>query len=280
MVTVSDRHTRIIGRARRNVGRVLRVITRTLSPQKARIRRALPYKILVGTHHRAGTMWIGGIFRKIARDLALEFFSGSQPDLPRNFDIFFQNHSVIDFSRLSFEYRGVHVIRDPRDVIVSGCFYHQKASERWLHVPREKFGGLTYQQKINALPSLDDQLMFEMEYHGDPVRDMVAWSYTNPNFIEVRYEDLRADTSLTLFRRIFTFLGFPAEVIPRLLQIAYDNSLFSGKVRNSVHVRSGDVGQWRRYFKPAHRARFLELFGDALITLGYEQNHDWVTADG
>jgi len=259
---------------------MLRIITRTLSPTKAQTRRALRYKILVGTHHRAGTMWIGGIFRRIARDLALEFFSGSQQDLPQNFDIFFQNHSAFDFSRLPVEYRGVHVIRDPRDVIVSGCFYHQKASEAWLHVEREEFGGLTYQQKMNSLPSVDDQLMFEMEHHGDPIRDMVAWSYSNLNFLEVRYEDLRADTSLTLFRRIFTFLGFPAEVIPRLLRIAHDNSLFSGRVRNSVHVRSGDVGQWRRYFKPAHRVRFLELFGDALIQLGYEQNDDWVTVGG
>lgn len=272
------RPTRILSRARQNAGRALRVITRTLSPQKAQIRRALPYKILVGTHHRAGTMWIGGIFRKIARHLVLEFFSGPQRDLPRNFDIFFQNHSVFDLEALPFDYRGVHVIRDPRDVIVSGCFYHQNANEAWLHVRRKEFGGLTYQEKIVSLPSVDEQLLFEMEYHGDPIWDMVAWSYSNPNFLEVRYEDLRADNSMMLFRRIFTFLGFPAEVIPCLLQIAYDNSLFSGKVRNSVHVRSGDAGQWRKYFKRTHRARFVELFGDALIRLGYERNNDWVVA--
>jgi hypothetical protein len=45
------------------------------------------------------------------------------------------------------------VIRDPRDVIVSGANYHCKADEPWLHIPEKRFGGLTYHQKINSLTS-------------------------------------------------------------------------------------------------------------------------------
>ena len=64
--------------------------------------------------------------------------------------------------------------------------------------------------------------------------------------------------------------------IKTTLVYAYNNSLFSGNLTPSLHRRSGKAGQWERYFTPAHKTRFLELFGDALITLDYEENHDWV----
>jgi len=86
------------------------------------------------------------------------------------------------------------------------------------------------------------------------------------------------DVDLLLFHRIFTFLGIPGEVIPRALQTAYDNSLFSGKVF-SQHIRSGKNQQWRDYFKPIHQERFHDLFGDALIKLGYEEDDNWTCGE-
>jgi len=34
--------------------------------------------------------------------------------------------------------------------------------------------------------------------------------------------------------------------------------------------------QWQEYLRSYYSARFLELFGYALIGLGYEENDDWV----
>lgn len=262
-----------VRKARTRLRRAIRRVRLTLRPNTNGV--GLRHKILVGTHHKTGTVWMGQIFRKICWEFGLEYFSGRQEDLPPGFDVFFQDHSGFDLTRIQGEYRGLHVIRDPRDVIVSGCFYHQRAAEKWLHVRREEFGGFSYQERLNSFPSLDEQLIFEMQ-HSRTIRDMLAWSYSNPNIFEARYEDLILDRNLMQFHRIFDFLGFPGEMIPQALKIAYESSLFSGKVRTSSHVRSGDGGQWRKYFKPEHKAKFCELFGDALTRLGYEADDAWV----
>jgi hypothetical protein len=107
------------------------------------------------------------------------------------------------------------------------------------------------------------------------IDDMLNWNYANPSFYEAKYESLIEDVDLTLFHGMFTFLRFPGSVVPSLLAIAYENSLFSGQREESVHIRSGQSSQWKAYFKPSHKDRFLQLFGDALIRLGYEKDHRW-----
>jgi len=235
----------------------------------------LPAKILIGTHHKTGTVWLKSVFLSICRYYSLKFYEGKQDKLPKNFDVFLQDHSKFDLSKLK-PFRGVHIIRDPRDVIISGCFYHQKSKEYWLHQPRKNFQGLTYQQKINSYESLDDKILFEMENIGrQNISDILSWSYECPSFYEIKYEDLINDADLMIFHQMFSFLGFPGSSIPTLLTAAYEKSLFSGQYRKSVHIRSGKTSQWKKHFKSVHKDRFVDLFGDALIKLGYEKNNDW-----
>lgn len=237
-----------------------------------------PFKILVGMHHKTGSSWMHGIFSKLCGSFQWVFYDGEQASLPGRYEVFFNNHSRFILQEIREPCRGLHMIRDPRDRIVSGCFYHQKSSEEWLHVKQPEFGGLTYQEKINSYGSLDDQLLFEMEHAGRRgIQEMLLWDYSRPEFYEIKYEELIFDHDLRRFHDVFAFLGIPGEILPDSLRIAYDNSLFSGKHRKSPHIRSGQPGQWVTYFNRRHRERFLELFGDALLTLGYESDHQWVT---
>ena len=116
----------------------------------------LPNKILIGTHHKTGTVWFSSIFQYICHYHSLNFYAGKQDGLPLQFDVFFQDHSVFDLDSIGVPFRGIHIIRDPRDVIISGSFHHQKSKEKWLHRPRENLQGLTYQQKINSYRNIDD----------------------------------------------------------------------------------------------------------------------------
>jgi hypothetical protein len=127
------------------------------------------------------------------------------------------------------------------------------------------------------LNSLDDKLLLEMEIIAPTaIGDMVSWNYQNPSFFELKYEQLIKDTNLELFRELFTFLGFKNNLIPELLKIAYNHSIFSPHFSNTSHIRSGAAQQWKQCFKPIHKQRFIELFGDALIVLGYEPDDRWV----
>lgn len=238
----------------------------------------LPQRILVGTHHKTGSVWLHSIFETICNTHSLVYYLGKQEHLPEYFDVFFQSHSWFDLDALDFPFRGVHMIRDPRDVIISGCFYHQVSQEEWLHQPRNDLQGLTYQQKINSYDNLDDQILFEMEHVGaETLNEMLNWDYNQDTFYELRYEDLIGDTELVLFHKVFVHLGFPGQVIPSLLAIAYNKSIFSGEQGLSSHVRSGKIAQWKSYFRPVHKERFLALFGNALIRLGYEEDDHWAS---
>ena len=109
----------------------------------------LPHRVLVGTHRKTGTEWMTAAFFKIREHYGI--------------DLDFQYHSQFDPEAFTQPFRGVHLIRDPRDVVISGCFFNLRSDEKWLQRPREDFQGLTYQQKINSFDSFDDQLIFEME---------------------------------------------------------------------------------------------------------------------
>ena len=234
-------------------------------------------KILVGTHHKTGCAWIGNIFQKIAKELKLDFQKNSIAKNNQNWNIFFDGHSHFDFRYLeTLNYKGFHIIRDPRDIIISGSFYHCKSDEKWLHIKRKEFGGLTYQEKINSYSNFDDKMLFEMDNCAfQTIEDIKSWNYYNSNFIEVKYENLILDNKLYLFHKIYDFLRFDGSTIPKCLQISYDNSLFSGNIKKGIHVRSGKSQQWEQYFKAIHKKRFVELYGNILINLGYESNIQW-----
>lgn len=238
-------------------------------------------KVLIGTHHKTGTVWMISIFSKIAERYGLSFIKPSASSgeiMPEeDFDIFLQDHSRFDLKKAE-GYRGFHIVRDPRDIIVSGCFYHLKSTEDWLHRKKDSFGGLTYQEKISSFSTLSDQILFEMEnaaFRG--IKDISSWDYQNPNFMEIKYENLIKDKDLKIFKEIFDFLGFSNSETKSLLKIAHDNSLFSNKLTKTKHIRSGKAQQWKTIFTKQHRTRFVELFGDVLVQLGYEEdNEQWL----
>lgn len=198
-------------------------------------------KILVGTHHKTGTVWFLSIFREIANRLGLNFVAHTHedPEPHGRWDIFQNHHSVFDFAKLG-EYRGLHVIRDPRDQIVSATHYHVTSSEAWLHEPREEFGGLAYQEKLNSFTSFDDKILFAMEgsaYHN--IMSMRDFNYYEKRFFTAQFEDLIQDYNLERFEQIFHFLGFRGITTGWCLVAAYRNSLSLELLGRNTFVRRG-----------------------------------------
>jgi Sulfotransferase domain len=240
----------------------------------------------VCTHHKTGTVWMAGTFRSICRQAGIRFVHvaldavvpGDEVEGPV---VFFLPHSR--FERCPWlperaDCRFLHVIRDPRDVVISAMHYHRVAQEGWLKRPDARFDGNSYQDMLNALPDDGARYRFELDNAvGRTIRMMLKWPYYgDPRSYECRYEDLIADTDMSLFAKVVDHLGFEPGEIDLCKQAFWDNSLF-GKVKpGSTHVRSGAARQWPDVLDRALGELFVQRLRNAPMRLGYEPDDSWV----
>jgi hypothetical protein len=243
------------------------------------------YNLVVATHHKTGTVWMDGVFKALAGDLGaryINFRSESKelkgllgsPFVLFCYDSDFGDHaSVLDREDVKI----LHLIRDPRDVVISAMHYHKASRETWLHEPIPGYDNLTYQRALRGLPTRFAQYVFEMDNSSaSTLRDMAKWRYGRANTFEARYEDLRQDDELVYWRRIMTYLGLDSAQQLMGARRFWQNSLFGGLPRlGNKHVRSGAVAQWRREFTPALAQAFLHRFPGLLQALGYETSDRW-----
>jgi hypothetical protein len=141
--------------------------------------------------------------------------------------------------------------------------------DKWLHEPQERFGGLSYQQKLTSLPDEEARFIFEMDHKGgETLKNMQRVVAPTPNILLARFEELVGDPYIFEYHRIFAWGRLPPEHLGRALDIAYRNSIFSGKV-TSKHVRSGRPAQWQQHFTPRLHDAFRQRFGDIAERFGY-----------
>lgn len=242
--------------------------------------------VVVATHHKTGTVWMSSVFQAIAKGLDasfIDFWSHydrldrllAPPFVLFNHDSMFLRHShVLDRD----DVRILHLIRDPRDVLISAMHYHKTSNEAWLREAAPGGGDLGYQRKLNSLATPFEQYLFELENStNDIIEDMMDWQYGRANCLETRYEELRLDRSMARWSQILAFLGFDEAEQGIGKDCFWKHSLFGEPSRaNSRHVRSGDVAQWKREFTPKLAQAFVERFPDALQVLGYEPDNRWI----
>jgi len=243
---------------------------------------------IVATYHKTGTAWMAATFRQICEEanipmVSLEERQSFAPqDCVRPL-VVRSTHSKFHKFRWLFDdaqNRIFHLIRDPRDVVISGMHYHRSSDEPWLHVSHPEWGGSTYQEKLNTLDCERSRLLFEMNHSAKATIDsMLAWDYRRPNSFECKYEDLIGDFDSALFTQVARHLGFSEDELPICRDAFWKNSIFGQKsslVGKRLHVRSGGGQQWKGVFDRALARAFVARFGDGLIRLGYERDQAWI----
>ena len=253
-------------------------------------------------HHKCGTTYINRVFSKIGREAGFSYFRYHpfldplaifrhtirqrlwfQLRIPalrlfRRAQVWHvpNTHYEMIVARIRGPYRGFHVIRDPRDMIVSGYFSH-----RYSHPLNNPWGRAylqAHRQWLNAVPPATG-LAREIDI-GYGVAAMKDWNYGNPHILEVRFEDLIRSPA-HCYGKIFDHLQVrvpPAALDGVTRQLTFEKlsgGRPAGREDIRSHFRKGLPGDWRNHFNDTHKALFKARWGDVLIRLGYERDNDW-----
>jgi hypothetical protein len=208
-------------------------------------------------------------------------------------------HSLVGFYFASRPFRAVRLIRDPRDIWVSGYLYHRHCLEGWCtntnfdpsppiayprvdysfqHYPEEWkqrylawLGGKSYQQNLMER-DLAGGLEFELAgYTGCTLDAMRSWWLTTPELLDVRLEAVTRDFDGTL-RRIFAHLGLDEGECERTVELAarYDLARMSdAEISQRRHIHSRKLSKWRDVLSPSQVVRFEAHYRDLICKLGY-----------
>lgn len=171
-------------------------------------------------------------------------------------------------------------IRDPRDLIVSGYFYHKKGTESWAKIRNPTPEDLSV---VNGnAPSLleedesvceflqrvpiEEGLRAEMEFRKTHFEILRSWMREPPDLV-MKYEDIIGNEKQA-FRELGVFYGFNTVERSLLEMIAGKKS---AKRYRTPHIRNPVPGQWREVFTPALTSLFRREYGSLLEECGYPE---------
>ena len=263
-------------------------------------RRAIP-QMFVFCHHKVGTV----LFLKVMDKLAKRFGLVARPAvgmvgaIDRSADVVVFPHSQLDLDLADYDYRGVHLVRDPRDVWVSGYLYHARCAEPWcvntdfnpaapIGFPRVPYSqqhrseawkrdylaglnGRSYQQNLRALDR-DAGMRFELErYTAWTLEAMSAWRPHPDRILELPFESFARDFDGTM-KSTLSWLGFPAPLLPEALAIAATEDIArmdDRTVAGNPHIHSRKLSKWAEFLTAAEQRDFETRHGELITRLGY-----------
>ncbi len=275
-------------------------------------------------HHKCASTWITLINRAVCRELNLKFRIVDSPRFnpavfAQGLNAFVKRKRIDFLSYINADFQfakglencaGFHVIRDPRDIVVSAYFSHlySHPTAGWPELAAHR----AQLQKVGK----EEGLLLEMKFRMQEFEALYNWNYHQDNVLEMKMEDMigspyetmvqalsflgLVDTAPTFTRRFIHAVASAAAIhikgtrlIPVTMagrKIPVDNLLgyifknrFSSIARGRTngeedvksHYRKGVAGDWVNHFSPDHCRVFNEMFDDLLVKLGYETSTDW-----
>jgi len=239
--------------------------------------------------HKCGSNWIDTIVRQVCQSINITYgraWNSSQ--FAPSLDEYILEHGIQWFSYVNADYqiihysnfKAFHVIRDPRDIVVSAYFSHLKT-----HPIRNWPLLAEFRKKLQNCRNKDEgiSMEFEFEFTKDIFRRLREWDLNDPRIKNYRLEDISVDY-INRFRQIFQYMGlFELGLTEeRFQQIMIANSFEKisegrkiGKEDPNHHYRKGIHGDWKNHFANDHVDYFKEHYNDILIKYGYEKDANW-----
>lgn len=232
-------------------------------------------RLFVATHHKSMTTYFNIVLRLLAFGLDSGFQVLSKEVPKPGTRVFMSIHSRTPWSEIG-PYRGVHVMRDPRDMIVSSYHYHLWTNESWAHVPDEN--GQTYQEKLNAADKTEGLFMAIRHFIFFNREILENWDMDDPDMLEVPYDALMGPEREQVYDRIFRFMGLEGKHhelgirLMRAFEAGRRSRVAKDRPNERAHIRSGKSGQWKAELEPAHIAFIEQELGHILDKFGFERS--------
>lgn len=270
--------------------------------KKLFMRSKLSKQIVVVCYHKTGFVLLTTIFSSIAFVFGYSFkvIIGKIEKIPTDIDIVFIVNPAIDQDIFNSDILGIQLIRDPRDIIVSGYLYHKRTSEEWCInsqfeysdqimyplVPKSQeyrstswktkylneLNGVSYQKSLNSM-EVKEGLGFEMSHYGKwTIESMEKFNSFSNNFLIVKFEDLMSNYDKTI-AEIFSHLKLKNSVRKNAIKISHKHDLnrkTKNEIENMKHVSSPKTTKWKEYFSPELEEEFRLNFPNVLNSLGYQ----------
>jgi len=242
-------------------------------------------KVAIFCHHKCASDWLAiGICGSLADCLNLKV-SHVDSNLMRlksghldyyvgavlnRFEVFVDRNSscrtVDAIARTENGFRGIHLVRDPRDMLVSAYFSHRNThtATGWIDLAKHR-------EKLLSM-SLEDGLLSEIDFNASFFRDMLEWEL-HPQVLELRFEEVVVDE----LRHVLSVCDWLQWDVSRavIVDIVKRNSFEQRTGRNKgnedqwSHYRKGIVGNWKNYFTPRVKLTFYARYTDLLMKWGY-----------
>ncbi len=171
---------------------------------------SFPLRVFFG-HHKCATGWVDNILMEVCFHMGINFHMAHLPSHfmsyggmtqlveKRKIDFLAYTNADAEYLKGFDFFRGFHVVRDPRDILVSAYYSHlySHGTKGWEVLE-------AHRQNLKSV-SKEEGLFLEMEFSRPNFEEMLRWDYNQDNVLEVRMEDLTA-YPLEVFMRIARFL--------------------------------------------------------------------------
>ena len=266
-------------------------------------------------HHRSSSSYIRSILESVAvlTGRTSEAIHTADDYIPNDSTdiLIVTNSSKKCIKQINFD-KAFHLIRDPRDIVVSSYFSHllSHKTDVWKDLENHRIF-------LNTL-SQEDGLIHEIEEcRKQQFTEMAEWDYKQANVLELKFEDFIL-ASEDHWNQITDFVGIPiypgrpnlrsrlvgwsnqrVKKLERRIQMpdwaSRRNSLYKGQLIQIIqersfhnrsgrtpgeedvnhHYRKGVAGDWVNYFTDPVKRSFKSHWGELLVDLGYEKDMNW-----
>jgi len=204
--------------------------------------------ILIGTHHKTGTVLLAKIFRVAAKYMGVPRLKEAQITNRTQCSRYFASKEPVVCIVEHVSSRDlkawvkpmvpfIHAVREPLEMCISAYQYHLTGAEPWLTVPLRDINNQTLQQYYIALPP-EQAVNFECKrMMMELIEVALVYNATRarPKTLTVRLEEFVSNYDATT-RRVFSFLGGDQSHINTLVNASITYDIARQPAGDSRHV--------------------------------------------